>query len=52
MITLNLEIQEVNLVLNALATQPFNQVFELIAKIKTQADPQVLPTMETNNAAA
>jgi hypothetical protein len=41
MITLQLEINEVNGVLTALGQMPFVQVQALIAKIQTQAAPQV-----------
>ncbi|CAB4161320.1 hypothetical protein UFOVP773_44 [uncultured Caudovirales phage] len=41
MITLELEIAEVNAVLNALGQMPFVQVQALIAKIQGQAAPQV-----------
>jgi hypothetical protein len=41
MITLELEIAEVNGILNALGNMPFIQVQALIAKIQGQAAPQV-----------
>jgi len=41
MVTLQLEISEVNGVLTALGQLPFVQVQALIAKIQTQAAPQV-----------
>ena len=41
MIKLDLEIAEVNGVLNALGQMPFVQVQALIAKIQSQAAPQV-----------
>jgi len=41
MINLELDINEVNLLLNALAVQPYNQVNALITKIQGQAAPQV-----------
>jgi len=41
MVTLQLEINEVNGVLTALGQMPFVQVQALIAKIQTQAAPQV-----------
>ena len=41
MVTLQLEISEVNGVLTALGQMPFVQVQALIAKIQTQAAPQV-----------
>ena len=40
-INLQLTIAETNAVINGLAQLPFNQVVNLIAKIKEQADPQV-----------
>ena len=43
MIKLDLEIAEVNGVLNALGQMPFVQVQELIAKIQSQAAPQIQP---------
>jgi len=41
MINLNLTIQEVNLILQALGQAPYIQVAELVEKIKAQAVPQV-----------
>lgn len=46
MITLELEINEVNGVLTALGNMPFSQVAPLIQKIQLQAQPQV----KTNGA--
>ena len=43
MISLQLEIAEVNGILNALGQMPFVQVQALIAKIQGQAAPQVKP---------
>jgi hypothetical protein len=40
-LTLSLQLSEVNLVLNALAVQPFNQVNALIARIGAQAKSQL-----------
>lgn len=34
-------LQDVNRILEALADKPYREVFELIAKIKEQAEPQV-----------
>jgi hypothetical protein len=45
MITLELEIAEVNSILNALGNMPFIQVQALIAKIQGQAAPQVQPAI-------
>ena len=41
MIDLNLSVQEINLILQALGQAPYVQVAELVDKIKTQAVPQV-----------
>jgi hypothetical protein len=41
MITLELELDEVNVVLSALGQMPFVQVAGLVAKIQEQASPQV-----------
>lgn len=38
---LELDVKEVELVLNALAAQPYAQVFGLIAKIQMQAQSQL-----------
>jgi hypothetical protein len=43
MIKLELDVNEVNGVLNALGQMPFVQVQALIAKIQGQAAPQVKP---------
>lgn len=40
-IKLNLTFDEVNLVLKALGSLPFNQVYEVIGKIHDQANAQV-----------
>jgi hypothetical protein len=45
-ITLTLSIQEANLVLQALGNAPYATVFELIEKIKAQAQGQVQPQEE------
>lgn len=42
-ITLTLSIQEANLVLQALGNAPYATVFELIEKIKAQAQAQISP---------
>ena len=39
--TLTLELNEINLILQALGQAPYAQVFELVEKIKSQALPQV-----------
>jgi len=41
MIGLNLSVQEINLILQALGQAPYVQVAELVEKIKAQAVPQV-----------
>ena len=41
MINLNLTVQEINLILQALGQAPYIQVAELVEKIKAQAVPQV-----------
>ena len=41
MINLELSIQEINLILQALGQAPYAQVAELVEKIKAQAVPQV-----------
>ena len=41
MINLNLTVQEINLILQALGQAPYAQVAELFEKIKVQAVPQV-----------
>ena len=48
MITLELELDEVNGILSALGRMPFAQVAALVAKIQGQASPQV----QTNGAEA
>ena len=40
-INLNLTVNDVNVVLQALGNAPYAQVFELIEKIRDQAKPQV-----------
>ena len=38
---LELTVSEINEILDALAKQPFGQVYELISKIQAQATPQL-----------
>jgi hypothetical protein len=38
---LELEVQEINTVLRSLGKHPFDEVFNLIRKIKEQAEPQL-----------
>jgi hypothetical protein len=40
-IKLELSIDEINLIIKALGGLPFNQVYELIAKLHEQANPQI-----------
>ena len=40
-ITLTLSLEEVNAILDALGSQPFKQVHQLIAKIQSQATSQL-----------
>ena len=40
MITLQLEVSEVNIILNTIGKLPFEEVAKLIVKIKQQGDPQ------------
>ena len=47
-INLNLTVNDVNVVLQALGNAPYVQVFELIEKIRDQAGPQV-QAQEQNN---
>lgn len=42
-IQLKLELNEINQILEALGTQPYAQVFQLIGKIQTQAEEQLQP---------
>lgn len=50
MINLELSVQEINLILQALGQAPYVQVAELVEKIKSQAVPQVeaLPKKEVS----
>jgi len=49
MINLELSLQEINLILQALGQAPYVQVAELVEKIKIQATPQVeaMPVAES-----
>jgi hypothetical protein len=50
MIHLELKVEEVQLVLNALSQMPFAQVAGLIANVRTQAEKQLeKPTIETES---
>jgi hypothetical protein len=45
---LDLTINEVNMILQALGNAPYAQVFELVEKIRTQAQAQVQSTEQQN----
>jgi hypothetical protein len=48
-VKLDLTIAEVNIIMQALGNMPYAQVFELIQKIREQAQPQVtVPANEEN----
>ena len=47
-IQLNLEIEEVNKILNALGSAPYKEVFLLIQNIQEQATPQLQQLEEAN----
>jgi hypothetical protein len=48
-VKLDLTINEVNIIMQALGNMPYAQVFELIQKIREQAQPQVaVPANEEN----
>ena len=40
-IKIELSLNEVNYILESIADKPYREVFELISKIKEQAEPQV-----------
>lgn len=42
---LDLTIEEVNMILQALGNAPYVQVFELVKKIREQAEPQIIAPM-------
>lgn len=46
---LDLTLPEINAVLHALGTLPYVQVFELVQKIRTQAQAQVTAEQGTEN---
>ena len=48
-VNLSFKLEEVNLILTALGNLPFIQVHELIAKIQTQATPQLNNSVNGNN---
>lgn len=41
MIELNLSVEEINIVLNALANRPYGEVYQLVAKIQADAEKQL-----------
>lgn len=41
MIELKLTVEEVNIVLNALANRPYGEVYQLIAKIQSEGEKQL-----------
>ena len=43
MILENLSVEEMNLIVEALGNMPFARVFQLVAKIQTQASEQLVP---------
>ncbi len=45
---LDLTINDVNVILQALGNAPYAQVFELVEKIRTQAQAQVQSTEQAN----
>ena len=47
---LDLSLEEVNVILSALGSQPYAQVFNLVTKIQQQAQEQLKPVEETNDA--
>ena len=46
---LELTINEINMILQALGSAPYAQVFELVQKIREQAQAQVSAEKETEN---
>lgn len=46
---LDLTLPEINMILQALGSAPYAQVFELVGKIRTQAQAQVSAEKETEN---
>ena len=49
-ITLKLTVNEVNVILAALSKLPYDQVFELVAKVKTQGENQLATPTEPESA--
>ena len=50
MIKLELTVEEVNMLLRVLSKHPFEEVFQLIGKIKQQGESQVEPAESTETA--
>jgi hypothetical protein len=48
--TLDLNVNEVNLIMQALGNMPYAQVFELVRKIQEQAQAQLKQTATEENA--
>jgi hypothetical protein len=49
-ISLELSVDEVNIILKALGTMPFNQVYELIGSIHQQANQQLFDINSSQNS--
>ena len=49
MLTFNLHLDEVNVILQALGRLPFDQVAGMIAKVRSQAEPQVQALQQAGN---
>ena len=45
---LELTLAEINVIMSALGNAPYAQVHELVTKIRTQAEPQLLTLSEQN----
>lgn len=45
-ITLNLSVEQINIILMSLSKQPYEAVAPLIGEIQKQAEPQVTPTKD------
>jgi hypothetical protein len=45
---LDLSLNEINVIMQALGNMPYAQVFELVEKIRTQAQAQVQTTEQAN----
>lgn len=52
MIKLELTIADVNMILASLGKHPFDEIANLIIKIKTQGDPQAVEQAAATDAAA